>query len=742
MLRVLRDILIERPLVIETSLSDTKLSKENKEELVKVLGELGYGFDSYTSYAVTDKARVDKPANYAVIPNQYFVFASKMHEFATELFKYFEIYERLRPHAAKLVGNENHIVNQINSDPTIKKEFKNIDDILPFAQFLDKENSEYRLGSKRLINDQGAPRGSKDCFSSVILKEINLPDASSSIFGRLVYDLCVNPLVYENLVQAYSGTKTFSSPDNWTVEFSSSTIRGFIQGIFDYLFRNKIENNLLQSLTDTNGTSGKLYKELELDDRKIYRLFMESQVLLNEQDLISGKGSRYFLKPFEHEGKYLYLTNQWADNSDISKNSRDIIAFSFIFNELYSNLKITKENDTYKLVVHKRPDFLTEFLPKPFILLAGISGTGKTRFVREQAIAHKVGDINFCQIPVRPDWHEPSDLLGYISRISGTKYIATKALKFIIDAWRVVAPNADKEGMGYLDLSVAPYWLCLDEMNLAPVEQYFADYLSVLESRKFENGKYTCEPLLTQSNFQMDIKSLRTDLGISDDEDGLWEYFSHHGIPLPPNLIVAGTVNMDETTHGFSRKVIDRAFTLDFGEFFPNDYQKFFSGQELPKTFTYSQLTHASQKDLINTFDVDGAKTVAFLESINKVLKQTPFELAYRALNELLLHVACFSPQNEKELQAVWDDFLMTKVLPRIDGDDDKLRLVHKGEPANLLEVLAVLLKSNLNEIWAEGKIRKDFFRNTQYDIPCRSLTKIEWMKNRLEANTFTSFWP
>jgi hypothetical protein len=381
-------------------------------------------------------------------------------------------------------------------------------------------------------------------------------------------------------------------------------------------------------------------------------------------------------------------------------------------------------------------------LPKPFILLAGISGTGKTRFVKEQAKEQGVGDINFCQIPVRPDWHEPSDLLGYVSRISGTKYIATKALKFIIDAWRVVAPNADKEGMGDLDLAVAPYWLCLDEMNLAPVEQYFADYLSVLESRKFENGKYTCEPLLTQSNFQMDIKSLRTDLGISDDEDGLWEYFSHHGIPLPPNLIVAGTVNMDETTHGFSRKVIDRACTLDFGEFFPNDYQKFFSGQELPKTFTYSQLTHASQKDLINTFDVDGAKTVAFLESINEVLKQTPFELAYRALNELLLHVACFSPQDEKELQAVWDDFLMTKVLPRIDGDDDKLRLVRKGEPANLLEVLAVLLESNLNEIWAEGKTKKDFFRNTQDEIPCRSRTKIEWMKNRLEANTFTSFWP
>jgi hypothetical protein len=389
----------------------------------------------------------------------------------------------------------------------------------------------------------------------------------------------------------------------------------------------------------------------------------------------------------------------------------------------------------------------TILIPKPFILLAGISGTGKTRFVREQALRHKVGDINFCQIPVRPDWHEPSDLLGYISRISGTKYIATKALKFIIDAWRLAAPNADESGLGELDLSVAPYWLCLDEMNLAPVEQYFADYLSVLESRKFKDGEYSCEPLLTKDVFELGCEDIRLDLGINADEDGLWDYFCKHGIALPPNLIVAGTVNMDETTHGFSRKVIDRAFTLDFGEFFPNDYQTFFTGQALPKVLTYSQLTHATQNELSSSIDVDGKMTVEFLESINTVLKRTPFELAYRALNELLLHVACFNPQDNKALQAVWDDFMMTKILPRIDGDDDKLRLVRGTETVNLLDAMVEVLKEKLNEIWAEGETRVDFFRSTHElneinNIPCRSRLKIKWMKNRLDTNTFTSFWP
>lgn len=384
-------------------------------------------------------------------------------------------------------------------------------------------------------------------------------------------------------------------------------------------------------------------------------------------------------------------------------------------------------------------------LPKPFILLAGISGTGKTRFVREQAHNHGVNNKNFCQIPVRPDWHEPSDLLGYVSRISGTKYIATKALQFMIEAWRVVAPNANATSLGELDLTVPPYWLCLDEMNLAPVEQYFSDYLSVLESRKFKDGEYSCEPLLDKSILTIDA-GIRTDLGLQDD-DGLWEYFLNHGIPLPPNLIVAGTVNMDETTHGFSRKVIDRALTIDFGEFFPNDYSKFFTEQDAPKLFSYSLITQASQSDLSSTVDPDGQKTIAFLDTINKILKQTPFELAYRALNELLLHVACFNPQDEITLQAVWDDFLMSKVLPRIDGDDDKLRIVGITGTENLLNSLSTALESQLGDIWSTEKTRKDLFREAHdgseiNNIPCRSRNKLEWMKKRLDANTFTSFWP
>ncbi|MBI3229501.1 MAG: DUF3578 domain-containing protein, partial [Burkholderiales bacterium] len=114
-------------------------------------------------------------------------------------------------------------------------------------------------------------------------------------------------------------------------------------------------------------------------------------------------------------------------------------------------------------------------LPKPFLLLAGISGTGKSRFVREQARVVDPDLNNFLLIPVRPDWHEPSDLMGYVSRINGEEYVATDFLKFIVKAWLAAVASSEKDSYQLKPLADIPsYWLCLDEMNLAPVEQYFA----------------------------------------------------------------------------------------------------------------------------------------------------------------------------------------------------------------------------------------------------------------------------
>lgn len=417
-------------------------------------------------------------------------------------------------------------------------------------------------------------------------------------------------------------------------------------------------------------------------------------------------------------------------------------------------------------------------LHKPFILLAGISGTGKTRFVREQAKQQTGGELgdNYCLVSVRPDWHEPSDLLGYVSRLGKQPtYIATDVLRFMVSAWKEIIEDVRYEDgkptdwRGRALKHIRPYWLCLDEMNLAPVEQYFADYLSVLETRSWtqqsklatdKSYEYHCDPLLSNTVLQTLDSNVATDsgearpsevlakdLGLDIDhalDNKIWQYFLEHGISIPFNLIVAGTVNMDETTHGFSRKVIDRALSFDFGEFFPNDFEQFFASTTRQLTFSYPIHSNA-YLDELPAIDPDGSKSIALLTKVNQILKRSPFELAYRALNELLLAVICHNPKDDIELKAVWDDFLMCKLLPRIEGDTDKL-LSRKTEQS-ILQDLSRLLSEEFGVFWAGEHQRPDLYcveksSGNHVKIACRSRIKLEWMQERLEQSGYCSFWP
>ncbi|WP_206667057.1 McrB family protein [Aeromonas veronii] len=647
MLKALRDIKITTPLVSDQNLQDFKIPAHVREKLHYSLNGLGYSLDNFTSYAITDKERDGKIPNYAIIPNQYFAYAASLYDFAIELYEYFNLFDKIRQHSHLFVGSAREIHDNINSNDSIKDNFSSEEDIELFSHFFDRDDDSYRLGAKQIINDKGKARSSKDCFGSVILKAINLPDVSSSAFGRLVYDLCSYLDVYKTLVEFYKDTQ------------------------------NKIIN-----------------------------------------------------KP---------------------------------------NIPLEQVISTLGLF-------------KPFLLFAGISGTGKTRFIREQ-VKDYPDQKNYCLVPVRPDWHEPSDLLGYISRISGKKeYVSTPVLHFITQAWihiyeRIGEVRADgKIGLSQEQLDhIPPFWLCLDEMNLAPVEQYFADYLSVLETRHWYtspeltafNDKegvdygyvYQCDPLLKADTLSQQLdQNARTELaerlGLDLDvslHQQIWASFCQHGIAIPFNLMVAGTVNMDETTHGFSRKVIDRALTFDFNEFFPNDFDAYFAPALQPKLLGYPTWSDGRAITEVSTLEQYSKESVAFLKAVNEVLQQSPFELAYRALNELMLALLAHHPANTAELVAIWDDFMMCKVLPRIEGDSDKLRS-HLTADGDLLTDLEKVLAEQFGSHW--DNTRPDLFNRKVAaagedsapaeppHVPCRSKKKLAWMKERLTRQCFTSFWP
>ena len=390
--------------------------------------------------------------------------------------------------------------------------------------------------------------------------------------------------------------------------------------------------------------------------------------------------------------------------------------------EYYSGKNVVCKAQFTANVASKYRPYITAIKSKPFLLLAGISGTGKSRIVRELAracwdvespeyTAHK--PKNYEMVQVKPNWHDSSELIGYVSRINGEQYVVGPFLRFMVKA--ILDPNT-------------PYFLCLDEMNLAPVEQYFAEFLSVIESRKQENGKVVTDPIVDYEPTEA-YKNLIDQL--FDDDEIRAEYLKEKGgkrLSIPQNLIVVGTVNMDETTFSFSRKVLDRAMTIEMNEVN-------LAGGLTQKHETIGKLNF---DDLVG-MNVEGVdvyadhqdvcdKAIAYLQKINDVLEGTPFKVAYRTRNEFLLYVVNNLPYrkdedgnelSEEEVVArALDEITSMKVLSRIEGDDQKVK-------EELLARLEQAVTDMLPETLHENSV---------------SLAKLKEMKERCKTG-FTSFW-
>ena len=264
--------------------------------------------------------------------------------------------------------------------------------------------------------------------------------------------------------------------------------------------------------------------------------------------------------------------------------------------------------------------YITAIKSKPFLLLAGISGTGKSRIVRELARAcweegskeyEEPKPRNYEMVQVKPNWHDSSELIGYVSRVSGkAEFVAGDFLKFVAKAWE------DQD---------TPYFLCLDEMNLAPVEQYFAEYLSVIETRKsHEDGTVTTDPILEKSTGDW----YRVLTGELTNDDNVRSRFLEKGICIPQNLIVVGTVNMDETTFSFSRKVLDRAMTIEMNEvdLYGGLTKRYESIGKLGKDELIGSAVEGV--DIYNDYTEVCDTALAFLQKVNNVLEGTPFKIA------------------------------------------------------------------------------------------------------------------
>lgn len=420
--------------------------------------------------------------------------------------------------------------------------------------------------------------------------------------------------------------------------------------------------------------------------------------------------------------------------------------------------------------------YITAIRTKPFLLLAGISGTGKSRIVRELAfkscpeyLQDNDGTMpgNYCMIEVKPNWHDSTELLGYYSNMNKS-YQFKKFVKFLVKA--KMFPKV-------------PFFVCLDEMNLAPVEHYFAEMLSIMETRKHpkKEGTDEVDKEVIKTGTIVDAQHFREFAGLTDKNGNTYNnlrndrdiYMKLHGIDtesdineevgkrtdlttegltLPDNVIIIGTVNMDDTTHQFSRKVIDRAMTIEmnggklsnmFGgskdlEYLPKDKQ-----EKWQKSF---RQLYVDADEVLEAHPDDAEdivkKVPEKLDDINKVLKGSPFEVSYRVLNELTIMVGVLL-DSKKEGESIddiinqaLDRILLMKILPRIEGDSDMFNLSRDFKQENHVEYNNRLewLMDLAPEIITEER-EGDDHRQTARE-------KIKEMMDRLENQEFTRFWP
>ena len=357
--------------------------------------------------------------------------------------------------------------------------------------------------------------------------------------------------------------------------------------------------------------------------------------------------------------------------------------------------------------------YVTALRTKPFVILAGVSGTGKSQL--PQLIAEATGAK--CEvIPVRPNWTDSSDVLGY-QDLRG---------KFRPGPLLRLAHAAEQDP--------GTYYVCVvDEMNLARVEYYFAEILSRMEDRRTaEDGGYGSRPLLN-----LDLQH----------EDKHW---ANQG--LSPNLAIVGTVNMDETTHSFSRKVLDRAFTLEFSDIDLTLWDLIEDAESLgpvhwvadkwfPRAIQIAELDELDDKEHGHIEEV-----VKALDRLNGFLVQAQLQVGYRTRDEAALFVLhaqellnSFRTREGAQVDPL-DLVLHMKVLPRIVGGSNAIRRL-------LLDLLGWAKRGSPFQGEQEADLLLDHW--TENGCPSmlpdanypQTAARLCLMWDRLRSEGFTSFW-
>lgn len=393
------------------------------------------------------------------------------------------------------------------------------------------------------------------------------------------------------------------------------------------------------------------------------------------------------------------LSNKWKLRKELYEALTEMAVLKYLPNKKKETKPIkTKEvvDKIKKFISAKGFSYKNEMIDnyylslktKPFVILAGISGTGKTQLAK--LFAEAIG-ADFKLVPVRSDWSDSSDLFGDYD-LNGD-FIKGP----VCDSFEKALDNPDR-----------PVFLCLDEMNLARVENYMSDLLSAIEFR--------------EKLFQGEI----TTMELAQYKQG-----------IPDNLYIVGTVNMDETTFPFSKKVLDRANTIEFnhvdlipslGTFEPELFKQHLTNSFLRSEYLLLNRDCTEDQKYVYEICVD-------LQMINDILAKANAHFGYRVRDEIVFYML----NNKKagyllDHNVAFDNEIMQKILPRIQGSSGAIREM-------LCDLFQVCASDHSKK---NGDRNSDKMENVLKEENCRyphSAEKLLLMVRRIEEEGYTSYW-
>lgn len=361
--------------------------------------------------------------------------------------------------------------------------------------------------------------------------------------------------------------------------------------------------------------------------------------------------------------------------------------------------RLRRLSDQQTVYAQFRPAPNENALPEILITLEEAKPEASTQVVESIDVP------NTLFLSVRPDWRDGTSLLGYYNPLTET-YEWTEFLRFILNA----AEN-------YRSDNPIAWFVILDEMNLAHVEYYFADMLSVLESGRFP-ADHENHPGFTTQPLRLTYPDT-----VANEAPPAETY-------LPPNLYIVGTVNMDETTHAFSPKVLDRAFTMELTEVDFSDYPgnttdqgsldlDDVARQEFLQVFSQDGQFPQIRKHDIRAYVQGHDEVRDSLQRLNTALAEYRFHFGYRVFDEIIQFLANADANDMYEdFHSALDSAAFMKILPKFSGSEARV-----GRP------LGALIE------WAQDPLNdgEDAFSLT------RTLERAEFMQRVLQTDGFVT---